>query len=388
MKLRSLLGTGLTALVVLLVLAMILGQALGQPIALGFVETGSMAPTLEPGDGFVALPPSVTGEVEEGDVVTFDARELQGGGLTTHRIVDETEEGYITAGDANPFLDQDGDEPPVQDTQIVAVALQINGEVVRIPQIGTVALAIQGVLGGVADVVGAIPGLSGVADGDIGTMMVAGGILLLLYSAVADVLGNSRQREGRSRARKGQLSAVLILLVLILLITVPATASMVIPAGINELTIIAATSPSESPDVIEVGESAEYEYEISNDGYLPRLTMIEPASPGVEVTQEQIVVWPGETGETTAIVHAPDETGAYFRGISERQYIVLLPTSLLVALHTVHPFLAIAAVNAVIISIVTIVFVVAVGMRPLRMRSEGRDVTLVDKAKRTVRKWL
>jgi signal peptidase len=42
-----------------------------------------MQPTLDTGDGFVAIPEAVAGEIEEGDVITFRAEELQGGGLTT-----------------------------------------------------------------------------------------------------------------------------------------------------------------------------------------------------------------------------------------------------------------------------------------------------------------
>ncbi|TKX51714.1 signal peptidase I, partial [Halorubrum sp. SP3] len=71
------------------------------------------------------VPPAIAGDIEEGDVVTFEAQELQGGGLTTHRVVDETDQGYITRGDANPFTDQDGPEPPVQESQIAAVALEL-----------------------------------------------------------------------------------------------------------------------------------------------------------------------------------------------------------------------------------------------------------------------
>ncbi len=122
------LGTRLSqaaeVIVAALVIAMIAGQLLGQPAVVGYVETGSMSPTLEPGDGFVAVPAALAGPIEEGDVVTFRAEQLHGGGLTTHRVVGETERGYVTRGDANPFTDQDGVEPPVKDDQIVAVAWQ------------------------------------------------------------------------------------------------------------------------------------------------------------------------------------------------------------------------------------------------------------------------
>src|SRR6056297_3527746 len=127
----------------LFVILLLVGQLLGQPILLGYVATGSMEPTMDAGDGFVAIPSAVSGDVEEGDVVVFQARELHDGGLTTHRVVDETEGGYVTKGDANPFTDQDGGEPPVTDGQIVANALQIEGTVVTIPHLGTVVMGIQ-----------------------------------------------------------------------------------------------------------------------------------------------------------------------------------------------------------------------------------------------------
>ncbi len=84
---------GVQGTVLVVLGALIVGQLLGQPVLLGFVETGSMEPTIETGDGFVAVPSDLTGDPEPGDVVVFDAEELEGGGLTTHRIVEETEQG-------------------------------------------------------------------------------------------------------------------------------------------------------------------------------------------------------------------------------------------------------------------------------------------------------
>ena len=92
MDLRSSLGTVTTVLLIGFVAAMLIGQQLGQPIVLGFVLTGSMnaqPAEMSPGDGFIAVPPAIAGDVGEGDVVTFEAQQLQGGGLTTHRVVGE-----------------------------------------------------------------------------------------------------------------------------------------------------------------------------------------------------------------------------------------------------------------------------------------------------------
>ncbi|GAB3701399.1 S24/S26 family peptidase [Halorubrum pallidum] len=398
MNLRSLAGSGATALLVGLVVVMLIGQQLGQPILLGFVLTGSMngePANMAPGDGFVAVPPALAGDVGEGDVVTFEARELQGGGLTTHRIVGETDEGYVTRGDANPFTDQDGPEPPVQESQIAAVALQLDGEVVVIPKIGLLVLGMQEAFSIAASALGGVPGLGGLADGDAGTSMVGVGLLLLAYSVVAEMVGGGRtgradrsDRSERSRSRRSETSAVLVLVVILLLITVPATASMVVPSGTNDITIVSSQTPSGSPTVIERGGSVEYTYNFTNDGFVPRIAVVEAASTGVDVSRSGLVAERGETASSTVTLHAPDETGAYVRSVGEWQYVQFLPVPVILSLHAIHPFVAVAGINAVIVVVVTAVYVAAVGLDPFRFRDRDRDVALSDRVRRRIRKWL
>ncbi|MGQ4554363.1 signal peptidase I [Halobellus sp. GM3] len=376
MSLRSSAGSVLTAVLVLVLIAMFVGQQLGQPILLGFVVTGSMSPTLEPGDGFVAVPPALAGDIEDGDVVTFDAQELEGGGLTTHRIVGRTDEGYITRGDANPFTDQDSDEPPVQESQIAAVALQVNGEVVVLPNLGTAAMAMQEGVGFVVGIVAGVPGMGGLADGDLGTMMLVGGGALLLYSFAVDSVSSGRGRDSRSTSRGGVIRASVVLLVILSLIVVPITASMVLPSGTDDITIVSSDAPSESPTVIQRGGSETVDYEITNSGYITRVAIIEPASTGVVIDQTTHVVSRGQTSGTTATIYAPEETGTYVRSISEWQYVRLLPVPVIVRLHAIHPFVVVAAIDLAVIVALSTVFVVAVGLEPLRLRSRSRNVSL------------
>ena len=392
MNFRSLAGSGLTALLVVLVVAMLVGQQLGQPIVLGFVLTGSMnaePANMAPGDGFIAVPPAIAGDVEEGDVVTFEAQQLQGGGLTTHRVVGETDQGYVTQGDANPFTDQDGPEPPVQESQIKAVALQTGGDTVVIPRIGLAVLALQDAFGFAATFLSGIPGLGGLAEGNAGSSMVLVGLLLLGYSLAAEAVGGTNRRSGgdRSRDRRGKTSAVLVLFVILLLITVPATASMVIPSGTDDITIVSSQSPSSSPTVIERGGSVEYAYNFTNDGFIPRIATVSAASTGVDVAQRSLTAPRGETASTTVTIHAPEETGAYVRSVSEWQYVQFLPAPVILSLHAIHPFAAVAAINAVIIVAVTAVYVPAVGLKPFRFRDRDRDLSLSQRVRRTIRRW-
>jgi len=345
MDIRKLGSWTLQALLVVVVLALVMGQVLGQPILLSFVETGSMEPTLDTGDGFVAVPTELAGEINEGDVVVFEAEEIQGGGLTTHRIVDETERGYITRGDANPFTDQDSDEPPVKEPQIVAVAWQPGGEVVTIPFVGAIVGGIQSVLEGIqfwlAQLFGtrALLGLQG-----LGYLMF--GLSVVLY-LLAGYFEDDRRRE-RGRDRETGTSSRKLMVTLTLIVVAGATAAMVVPAGAEEFGIVSAEFESESPDVIEQGTSESVRYPVQNTGIVSTVVLFEPADDNIAVEPEQTTLGPRSVANTTVTITAPPDTGYYRTHLEQHRYLRLLPTPVIVNLYEIHPWAPILGINAVI----------------------------------------
>jgi len=54
--LREIAGQVGTVVLVAVLVSLVIGQALGQPVLLAYVESGSMEPTIDEGDGFVAIP--------------------------------------------------------------------------------------------------------------------------------------------------------------------------------------------------------------------------------------------------------------------------------------------------------------------------------------------
>jgi len=384
MVIRSYVSSAVTIGVVVVVALVVLGHVLGQPILLGFVTTGSMSPTLEAGDGFIAVPPALAGGVEVGDVVTYDAQELEGGGLTTHRIVGQTREGYITQGDANPFTDQDGSEPPVLRTQIVAVALAVNGDVVVIPEFGTAVMALQGAFESVAGPLSAVPGLAVLVDGGLGSVMIGLGLFILAFSFVADFLaGGRRSVDTRSRSRDGVISAPLLLLAVILIVTIPATASMVIPSETAEFQVISSDSPSaDDPLVIERGGSQEITYNATTSGLLPQVIIIEPASEGVTVSRSVLEISQGDGASSVVTVSVPAETGVFPRAVSVSHYVRVLPTSVIASLHAIHPWVALLGINLFLAAVVTVMFGLLVGFGSIRIRSTGRSLAVVDRLRR------
>ncbi|QIB75504.1 signal peptidase I [Halogeometricum borinquense] len=383
MKLGDGIQYGVLIILIVAVGAMLFGQVLGQPVLLGYVETGSMEPTMEPGDGFIAVPAVFTPPPEPGDVVVFQATELHNGGLTTHRIVRRTDEGYITRGDANPFTDQDGVEPPVMESQIVAEALQVNGQVVVIRDLGTVSQIVQGPLVGTIGLIGSAIGSSGLlAGGSSAQSLVFLGVGLIIVSIVFDSVTGSRPRAKRSRRRSNYIKTTTFLFILSLLVLAPATASMVVPSGANTFNIVSSEAPNDDPLVIGVGAEATIEYRVINDGFVPILTVIEPQHPELAISRSVFTVSSRSNETTTLTVQAPDATGSYSRAIKEWRYLPVLPRSVILSLHAIHPYVAIAAIDLLLL-IGTVAFgLIAVGVGPIRLRSTARNITTIQELKR------
>jgi signal peptidase len=353
---------------VVVVFALIAGQLLGQPVLLSFVETGSMQPTLDPGDGFVAIPTALAGSLDAGDVVTFDAQEIQGGGLTTHRIVDETERGYITRGDNNPFTDQDGGEPVVQEADIVAEALTVGGSVVVIPYLGTVAMAVQSGIGSAQTWLAVTFGVRSL-QGTQGLAYTLFGLSVVAYAVDWFLTRNSRETRERDRSRDDGTSVFAIVVVLALVLMATATAAMLVPAGTQEYGVVSAEFESENPTVIESGTSQELEYVVPNAGLVPVYVYVTPASPGVEVSPQRLAV--GNRGEasTTVTLTAPPETGYYRLFVVEHRYLAVLPPGVIDELYGVHPWAPLVAINGLLGGAITGTGVVLLRGEPARIRS-------------------
>ncbi|MFC7235743.1 signal peptidase I [Halosegnis marinus] len=363
-------------LVVCFVLAMVAGQLLGQPVLLSYVTTGSMSPTLDPGEGFVAVPSAVA-DVEEGDVVTFRAEELNGGGLTTHRVVGETERGYVTKGDANPFTDQDGDEPPVKESQIVAVAWQPGGQVLAVPFVGTLVegsrMALAGTQRRLAAALGtrSLLGTTGLAY-----LVFALSVVWYLVEAYRD-RGAGRERT-RDRSRDDGFDPRVVVALLALVVVASATAAMVVPAGAQKYGVVSAESDAPGPRVIETGTEETVTYPVGNGGVIPVVSFLEPGSEGVAVEPGEVSVGPRAVRNATVTLSAPPETGYYRRFVVEHRYLALLPRSHIRALYGVHPWLPLVAIDALLAGSFYAVGTAMVGSGRVRSRKrEGRNTGLL-----------
>lgn len=373
MAAREYLGYVVVALLFIFLLSLLLGQVFGQPLFLTYVETESMSPTIEPNDGYILLPDVLVGEITEGDIILFEANEINDGGLTTHRVVDVTEQGYITRGDNNPFTDQDAGEPVVADGQVRGVALQIGGGPVVIPYVGSFVGGIQWALvGGVGFIMGLFGLDSDPSASAIGLVAVVGGLLLL---AVSLLLENQRYDRNYVRSRGSFfLQGEVVTVLLILIVLVPANAAMLLPAGVAEFSVLVTDDSPDSPGEVGVGGDIGVNYTAENSGLVPVVVVLEPASAGVEIDTEVHTLSRQSYEQTGVMLRTPDEPGMYPRFVQETRYLKVLPESWLVSLHRTSPLLALAAVNVVVGTVLASVSLSLFGTGRLRVRSRARDV--------------
>lgn len=370
MDLRSAVGTTITILLILLIGTILVTQVFGFPSPISFVETDSMEPQLEPGDGFIGIPKPLAGEIERGDVITFEAQAVGGGGLTTHRVVGKTETGYITKGDANPFNDTTAGEPPVTESQIELVVVQFNGNIVVIPNVGQVASGIQG---GIAAGLGTV-GLTSISAGNPGIIVGVVGLVLVLGSMVYDAMTADNTRSvTRSVSRWDMSDSRLLLIIILLVLSVPLLSVSMLPSGTDQLEILSTERPDpNNPASIEPGNYSEANVTVENNQPFPMVIIVEPESEGVEVFDQVLSAATGETVTTIFRVWAPAEPGNYIRSRSVSYYIHVLPASWIAFLHTIHPLVALMTTTGIILLPVAVGFLLVVGVRQIPLRDVSR----------------
>lgn len=368
MDVSTVVQRSITAVLVLVALALVVGELLGQPLLLGYVATGSMEPTLAVGDGFIAVPTVLAGDIGPNDVITYDAQSLDGGGTTTHRVVGERAEGYITQGDANPFTDQDAGEPLVSNAQIHAVVLQLNGEVVVLPSLGTGATIIQ-------NGIRSVTALFGVgAAGQIGVVTTGFGVILISGTLIYGFVTADRRRQTtRSTSRSDVMSGWLVVVGLIVILMLPLMTTMMVPTETttNRLLSMDASIETQSGQ-ITAGETETFPFTVSNSQYIPKVVIVEPASSGIDIINSPVVVSHRESEQVQFSVTAPIETGVFARSYAQYHYLYVLPIPVIGLLHAIHPYVAMMTISVLLTTPVVGLYILLVGIRPISLRKTHR----------------
>lgn len=345
-----------------LLLAAVVAGALSAPVQPLYASSDSMAPAIETGDLYFVYE---GGAVHTGDIIAFESPEHAE--LVTHRVVGQKAGGYVTKGDANPFTDQDGPEPPVGNDQIVAHVFTVGDSPVAIPYLGTVVLGVRSLVGGAQQGLASMLGLGPpYGTQGAGIFLVTLGIALFALTAAYDRIGGPRRDRHRSRSRSGVVDTRKLTVVLLAVVLLPANAAMVLPAGTYELTVEGDVVAQSSE--LQPGEPANWDYSITNYGVVPLAFALESESSGVSLPNAPTLLGPNANATVQVGMDAPPPGERAVGHIREFRYLLVMPPAILAVLHEFDPLVALLGVNAVLVAGVLLVTGRLLGFGRMRLR--------------------
>lgn len=326
---------GLLGVLLLVVLAT---APAGAPVQLSYVYSDSMEPTIGEDDGYVIVP---AGDVQPGDIVTFWSPRRDA--YVTHRVVRETDGGFVTKGDNNPSTDQASGYSPVTREQIQGEVLTLGGSPVLLPSLG-------------------------VAIAFVRANMLA--VLVLAFGAIAlQWFRESNARPAREVVRVRDVALVVFLVGFAVAAGFPAYASTT-----QDLSMVAVDSPAvaSGPATLLVGTAETVEFSVNQPAHplTTRIVGVDGAT-ATETTRTATNV------TVAATVPPASESGMVPIHVSVSQYPSVLPVSALTWLHGIHPVVAGTVTAGIVFVPLWLLYRLTVdGAEPIR-RSRSRWWTIL-----------
>lgn len=318
--------------VFLLLLGVLLVAPTGSPLHIGYAKSDSMAPTIDPGDGYVVID---TDRVQEGDIIVFWSAPKNE--YATHRVVERTPDGFITKGDNNPVTDQATGHPPVPRSAIVGEVLTLGGRPLTIPGLGAAIAVVRA----------------------FRAVLLA--VLLLL---VAFVFVRERKRSSSSGRGGRQIYRVKDVIRPLFIVGIVTTIAVTpIGASTFQLTYIATATDSPDDRTVPVGERVTREVSFSVAD-MP-LTQYVIRADGMRILDA------GREGATitlTVSIPPPEAAGPQRMQVHFYPYPAVLPADVLGALHDVHPIVAVlASTLAIFLPLYLVYLILLDGAKPLAL---------------------
>lgn len=284
----------------------------GSPVHISYVESESMEPTINVGDGYIL---HSVGTVQDGDIITFWSDDRNQ--YVTHRIVADTNDGYITQGDNNPSTDQAGGHPPIQDEDVLGQVVSIGSTPIVIPYLGIASTTIQS------------------------NPMAAVALAVIALAAASLWRHSTTARPDRTVLQIRDIMQVLFVVGLCI-----GSLSMYIGGTSVTAPYMATSEPADEP------------YKVSTDeptSDVVSITVDEPPFVTTVATSEDVHVLNASQNETELAVDVeippPNEPGYIEPSLAVHSYPSVLPRGSLHRLQSFHPLTAAAISMSVLLSI-------------------------------------
>ncbi|MEH7387276.1 signal peptidase I [Bacillus sp. JJ1521] len=333
MKLFSKVINVLLVSVVLCTLLAAVGSAITkEPVLLTVIRSNSMYPVWERGDMVIVENLNIEDNISEGDIVFFKAEKgsLAPKGWIAHRVIGgNTEEGFITKGDANKFSDQEADDTgPIEREWIAARAVEIGDNPIVIDKIGFLSLWMEKYQGNPL----LLPGFA---------------LILGIIIAVGEL------KPGPKRKKKGKgMELQLIYFIGGLSISIIVGGTMISSGHtLNQVYEVSEQSQGvmtgSDVGILKVGDSVSRPLsEIKNEGIFPLIGVITTNDKQIKLSHKKVTLSKGQQINTNYTVNAK-KTGKYKSTIKVGLFYPLLPSSLIYFLAQKSYWLAVVGISII-----------------------------------------
>jgi len=302
------------------------------PVIITSPDTESMVPTIETTDLVIAIS---SNEYASEDVILF--RDSNVDQLILHRIVDETEEGYITQGDANDITDQEAGLDPVSNSQISGRLVTYEDDPITIPYIGLIYSQTE--------------------------LLVLGWIIFLIFTIFGSAITEPEYKHNEFSFIRT--ASVLILIFCLVAISI----SFFFPT-IETLTyVVSQQPPPDSPDVVGLNNTKEQSMVIDNGLNLITTQYPEFSSNQIQLQSVSRTAW--DETEFIFINEPQSSIGPIETEVTVYTYLRVLPRPLLYSIAQIHPLLGSVASVGIIGSI--ILLILRLFIDPMSPYRTGKD---------------
>lgn len=288
-------------LVVLALAVFVIAQP-ALPVHPTLAESDSMAPTIDEGDFYLVVPADA---ITQGDIILFySPREGQ---HTTHRVVGETDEGFVTKGDNNPSTDQAAGYPAVQEEEVVGEVVSLGGEPFVISGLG-------------------------------GPLKQANEHQYLILALAFGILIVSELRVLYTRSKRSTERDIVCMddIIQPLFIGLMVLGLVLVIWGASTHTLVwVATSQVTEAHTVPVGESVSRSVDVKT--YTPPFTTVIVEADGMTVQDRSVA---GAKITLDGQLPAMSSTGSFQTQVRVHPYPAMLPESTIRRLHAGHPILA------------------------------------------------
>lgn len=282
-----------------------------------YVFSDSMEPTIKINDAFLVWPSK---NWKPGDIVLYRPVKLDAA-LITHRIIAIGENGFITKGDNSPSIDQQAGEPELKTERIVGKIVTFQGKPVIIPGLGNLLGSMKNQFG-------------------LYTKLLAGGLIAIgIMLALWELFFPHRKRKTRNRWRLGDLYRVVSVLSVGLVIL-----GVLLGSRVNQVKYLVSVNPGTQENHIRINETGRMTIQLKNVGILPVWHLSAGIKP-IEIQKAPEIIWPWNEESIIISIPPQHEVGWYYGYIRIYNYPLILPRTILVYLHNISPFLALAGVG-------------------------------------------